>query len=149
MINESLRVGDKTTGRFSVEIELVNNRDRILAETGAIPEDDVRQTTLQGTVDSDAARLVLPESVADQLGLEEAPEATVRYADQRTATRRTAQEIRLRLLDREGVFSAILEPDRTTALIGRFVLNALDLLIDRSNQTLQPRDVDRIVVEIE
>ena len=149
MINESRRQGDKPMGRFAVEITLVNKRDRILAEAGAIPDDDVRQTTLRGTVDSGAARLVLPESVADQLGLEEAPEATVRYADQRTATRRTAQELRLRLLDREGVFSAILEPDRTTALIGAIVLEELDLLIDCANETLYPRDPNRIVAEIE
>lgn len=149
MIIESRRMGADEMGRFAVDVTLINNRDRILAQAGAIAEDEVRQTTLKGVVDSGAARLVLPETIADQLGLEEAPDATVRYADQRTASRRTAQEVRLRLLDREGVFSAILEPERTTALIGAIVLEELDLLVDCTNQSLHPRDPDRIVAEIE
>ncbi len=136
-------------GRFSVEITLINNRDRILAEAGALEEGNVRQMTLEGTVDSGAARLVLPESVADQLGFEEVGEARVRYADRRLATRRIVTEVRLRLGGREAVFDAILEPDRTTALIGAIVLETLDLLIDCTNETLHPRDPDRIVAEIE
>lgn len=149
MIVEMRRKGAEQMGRFTVEITLINNRDRLAAQLGVLPPDQVRQMTLPGLVDSGAARLVLPEKVADELGLEEAPDATVRYADQRTASRRTAQEIRLRLLEREGVFSAILEPDRTTALIGAIVLEELDLLVDCTNHTLHPRDPDRIVAEIE
>lgn len=143
------RNGKDDMGRFAVEITVINNQDRNAAAIGALPPEKIRHTTLQGVVDSGAARLVLPESVADQLGLELAGEAKVRYADQRTATRRMAGEIRLRLMDREGVFTAVLEPDRTTALVGAIVLEELDLLVDCTAQTLHPRDPDRIVSEIE
>lgn len=143
------RNGKDDMGRFAVEITVINNQDRNAAAIGALPPEKIRHTTLQGVVDSGAARLVLPESVADQLGLELAGEAKVRYADQRTATRRMAGEIRLRLMDREGVFTAVLEPDRTTARVGAIVLEELDLLVDCTAQTLHPRDPDRIVSEIE
>ena len=141
--------GSECMGRFSVEFTVINNRDRNSAAVGALGSDQVRQTTLSGVVDTGAARLVLPESIADQLGLERTGEAQVRYADQRRATRPMAGEIRVRLMDREGVFSAVLEPDRKTALIGAIVLEELDLVVDSTTQTLQPRDPDRIVSEIE
>jgi hypothetical protein len=41
------------------------------------------------------------------------------------------------------------EPDRTTAVIGAIVLEALDLLVDCRTQTLQPRDPSGIIAEIE
>lgn len=136
-------------GRFSVEILVQNSIDRNLAQAGAIPAENVRQTTLQGVVDTGATRLVLPENIADQLGLEPAGETKVRYADQRTAVRKRVGEVRLRLLDRESVFSAVVEPNRTTALIGAIVLEELDLMVDCTTQTLHPRDPDRIISEIE
>jgi hypothetical protein len=73
----------------------------------------------------------------------------VRYADQRTATRRRVANVWLRLLEREGVFSAIIGPDRETALIGAIVLEELDLVVDCVTQTLHPRDPHHIVSEIE
>jgi predicted aspartyl protease len=141
--------GEPDVGRFSVEFVVANHSDRVRAEAGEIPPDQVRQTRLQGIVDSGAARLVLPENAVKDLGLAPAGEATVRYADLHTATRPMVKYVALELLGREGVFSAIPEPDRTTALIGAIVLEELDLLVDCTTQTLYPRDPDRIVSEIE
>ena len=76
-------------------------------------------------------------------------QATVRYADQRTSTRPVVEEVRLELLGRHGTFSAIVEPDRTTALIGAIVLETLDFLVDSAKRRLSPRDPNRIVAEIE
>lgn len=145
----TVNAGDVGMGRFSVEVTVSNNSDRHAAELGLIAAEAIRQATIQGVVDTGAARLVLPESLARQLGLPEAGEARVRYADQRTATRRMATEVRLRLLGREGIFSAVLEPDRTTALVGAIVLEELDFVVDCTTQSLHPRDPDRIVSEIE
>lgn len=136
-------------GRFAVEFLAVNNEDRTLAAAGFLPAEQVRQVVVKGIVDTGAARLVLPERVATELGLPTSGEATVRYADQRTAVRRMVGEVRVRLLDREGVFTAVLEPARETALIGAIVLEELDLIVDCTTQTLHPRDPQRIVSEIE
>ena len=43
----------------------------------------------------------------------------------------------------------MLEPDRTTALVGAIVLEDLDLLVDCSKQRIYPRDAEGIVAEIE
>jgi predicted aspartyl protease len=93
--------------------------------------------------------LVLPETVARQLSLVKSGEATVRYADHRTATREIAEDVDVEILGRRNTFTAIVEPGRTDALIGAIVLEALDMLVDCVTQTLHPRDPERIFAEIE
>lgn len=136
-------------GRISLEFKVVNNQDLILAKRGGLAADEVRSQMIDGIIDTGAAQLVLPESLATTLGLEDEGTATVRYADQRTAVRRTVTDVRLFLLGRTGVFSAIVEPSRSNALIGAIVLEALDLIVDCATQKVHPRDPDRIVAEIE
>jgi len=55
----------------------------------------------------------------------------------------------LELLGRHGVFSAVVEPERSDALIGAIVLEELDLLVDCTTQSLYPREPDSILTEIE
>lgn len=57
--------------------------------------------------------------------------------------------VQLSYAGRDSVFNAIVEPDRESALIGDIVLEDIDLIVDRTRQTLAPRDPDRIVSEIE
>ena len=56
---------------------------------------------------------------------------------------------RLQIQGRDGVFSAIVEPGRSEALIGAIVLEDLDFLVDCAQQKLIPRDPTYIVSEIE
>jgi hypothetical protein len=53
------------------------------------------------------------------------------------------------LLGHDGVFTAVVEPKRKTALIGAIVLEDLVFLVDRTLQQLVPRDPRFIVSEIE
>jgi predicted aspartyl protease len=136
-------------GRVTVEFTVTNNSDRVLSDAGHLPADQVRRVRLKGIVDTGAAMLVLPESVARQLGLPKTGEANVRYADHRTATREIVGQVEAEVEGRRNLFTAIVEPGRTDALIGAIVLEALDLLVDCRTQTLHPRDPDRIIAEIE
>lgn len=138
-----------TMGRVTVEFTLANYRDVIAAEDGTLAPEAVRRVTLQGVVDTGATRLVLPEAVITQLGLTPSGEATVRYADRRSARRAVVKNVSVELLGRQGVFTALVEPDRVDALIGAIVMEDLDFLVDCATQTLQPRDPDRIVSEVE
>src|ERR1700730_15025980 len=95
---------ERPVGRFSIEVELANERDVIRAESGDIPAEKVRKTTIRGVVDSGAPRLVIPESVAKQLGVDVSGSAKVRYADGRTAERSIARLVRLAYGGRESVF---------------------------------------------
>src|SRR5438270_7953808 len=101
---------ESKVGRFSVDVELANDEDLVRAKIGLIPSDQVRRVTIRGVVDSGATRLVIPATIAQQLGLEVTGSAQVRYADGRTATRSIANRIHLTYGGRDSVFNAIVEP---------------------------------------
>lgn len=136
-------------GRVIVEVALANHEDMILSDAGMLPPEQVRRMTFSGVIDTGATRLVLPQQVAKELGLRVSGETVVRYADQRAAKRKVAPYVQLKLLGRESVFSAVIEPRRKDALIGAIVLEELDLLVDCNRQRLIPRDPERIISEIE
>src|ERR1017187_10058516 len=136
--------------RFTVDFEVVNNEDLIEAKHGHLDPRKVRRKTIRGVVDSDAAELVLPLSIAKELGLPlRAKKVKVKYADGRRGVRTEVEEIRLFLQGRDAVFSAIVEPARETALVGAIVLEQLDLLVDCKKGRLLPRDPDNKLTEIE
>ena len=110
---------DDAMGRVSVEVTLGNYEEIVLAQVGGRSGETVRQVQLLGIVDTGASRLVLPERVVQQLGLPSAGEVTVRYADQRTATRPLVKGVWLKLQGRESIFSAVVEPDREYLAGGR------------------------------
>lgn len=136
-------------GRVTIEAKITNGADVVLHESGHLAADQVRQLAVRGIVDTGAAMLVLPETVARHLGLVKTSEANVRYADHRTANRDIVGNVRVEILGRHNLFSAIVEPGRTDASFGAIVLEALDMLVDCRTQSLHPRDPDRIIAEIE
>jgi predicted aspartyl protease len=136
-------------GRETLDLSLANYRDLVDLQAGRLAPDQVRRARVAGIIDTGAARLVLPETVATRLGAPKMKETIVRYADGRTATRAMVNEVHLSLLGREGIFNAIVEPDRTEALVGAIVLEDLDLIVDCATQSVHPRDPDHIVSEVE
>jgi predicted aspartyl protease len=136
-------------GRFHIEFEIANNDDVVAARLGNIGAKEIRRMTIRGVVDSGAARFVLPKKAADALGLRVKRKVRVRYADRRGAVRNEVEGVRVTLLGRDDVFSAVVEPRRQDALIGAIVLETLDLLVDCTHQRLVPRDPDFIVSELE
>lgn len=140
---------DIRMGRFAVNVELANNNDRVRALAGDIAEERVRRLRVRGFVDSGAARLVLPQSVVERLGLPVSEMVAVRYADGRRKERPLATDVHLTYNGRSSIFNAVVEPDRDSALIGAIVLEDLDLVVDCGRQKLVPRDPEHIVSEIE
>jgi len=140
---------ERFIGRFSVEVELANDKDIVRAEAGIISPEQVRRVRIRGVIDSGATRLVIPESVAVKLGLEYSGQVTVRYADGRSADRSLAQRVHLSYGGRASVFNAIVEPGRESVLAGAIVLEDLDFLVDCVGQRLVPRDPKQIVSEAE
>ncbi len=141
--------GSAEMGKINVEVALANNRDVQQFEAGSLAAEKVRRTKISGLVDTGASHLVLPESVANQLGVPDLGTAPVRYADQRKEIRRVVDQVEVELLGRRGTFKAVVEPARTDALIGAIVLEDLDLLVDCRTQTLHPRDPKQVIYEID
>ena len=136
-------------GRVKVELSVVNNRDRVAADLGVIPESAIRRVTPTGVVDTGATRPVLPGSAVEALGLEPVSAVTARYADRRGATVAVVDNVLVELLGRTSIFKALVEPDRTDALIGAIVMEDLDLLVDCTRETIYRRDPDMVISEIE
>jgi predicted aspartyl protease len=141
--------GAETVGRISVDIEVANNDDLALVRRGLLRPDQVRRETIRGVIDSGATKLVLPQAVVKRMGLPLGDPIKVRYADGRRAQRREVKGVFVQLLGRDGIFTAISEPKRETALIGAIVLEDLDLLVDCVDQRLIPRDPSGPTCEIE
>jgi len=136
-------------GRVATDVELVNYRDRVLAEAGSLSPDKIRRVRLEAIVDTGASHLVIPKFAADALGVSIVGETSVRYADHHRASRKIVNDVEVTLLSRSGVFRAIVEPDRKDALLGAIVLEDMDFIVDCRDQKLIPRDPDRILTEIE
>ncbi|MBI2805556.1 MAG: retroviral-like aspartic protease family protein [Planctomycetes bacterium] len=131
-------------------MEVLNNRDVDSALSGDMDWTKIRHKTIQGIVDTGATRLVLPLSIVKELGLPLSDnQIEVRYANGRKSLRTEVREVLVRLQGREGVYRAIVEPKRDTALIGAIVLEDMDFLVDCTKLRLVPRDPDHIVSEIE
>lgn len=140
---------EEEVGRLTVEFEVANNEDIVAARLGNLATSAIRREKIRGLVDSGATRLVLPSAVAARLGLRAAAPGKVQYADGRSEMRDRVDGVYAELQGRSGVFSAIVEPRRTEALIGAIMLEDLDFLVDCAQQKLVPRDPSYIVSEIE
>src|SRR5437867_427447 len=120
-----------------------------MSSAAGIKSEQVRRVKLPGVVDSGATRLVLPKRVVEQLGLPLGEKVKVVYADKRHGLRHKVSNVWLKMLSRDSVFDALVEPKRNTALIGAIVLETLDYVVDYIAQKVAPRDPKYIVSEIE
>jgi predicted aspartyl protease len=136
-------------GRFSVEFDVINHQDVVGAKLGVIPPEKIRRAHLSGVVDTGAARLVLPSSVVAALGLPETGQITVRFADGRRDQKAVVGDVQVEIQNRSSVFTAVVEPGRTDALIGAIVLEELDFVPDCTAQVLVPRDPGGMFAELD
>ncbi|MBI3099201.1 MAG: hypothetical protein HYY93_13320 [Planctomycetes bacterium] len=93
-------------------------------------------------VDNGSSFTVLPATVAAQLRLISGGPVWVRYADERRARKEKVQGLKLRipgLPDREITTDALVEPKRTTVLLGCEELERLDMVADHKAGVLRPR----------
>jgi len=131
-----------------IAVTLANNCDVQNAAVGAIPSEQVRQLTLQAVVDTTAAHMVLPTTIAEQLGLSTVAQATVDCGQGRFVIRDMV-ELQTELLGRQGTCRTIVDPDRMTPVIGFILLGELDLVADYANQRVYPRDPAGMTTEVE
>jgi predicted aspartyl protease len=130
--------GSKQVSCFSVEVELINYSDELFQQLE--PEHQVRSARVRGPVDSGASMPIIPEQVADELGLPDSGQtAEVTLADGSVIDRKIVTALKLGWQDRWGLFDAVVEPGRQDILIGAIVMERLDLLVDCRREQLIPR----------
>ena len=101
-------------------------------------------------VDTRATLLVLPESVSKELELPVIRTQTVKYANEDQADREVVYGVELEICDRKGVFEAIVEPNKTYALLGAVVMETLDLILEPRDLRIYPNPRSKLpMAEIE
>jgi predicted aspartyl protease len=140
---------EDAVGRITIDVKLANRLDVEKCNEGSLAPADVRRAIIPGTVENGASYLILPARVAKKLGVPKAGKTKVKYADRRVASREMVDLVEVELVGRKGTFRAVLEPNRTTALIGAMVLEDLDILVDSRRERIYPRDPECFTAEAE
>ena len=126
-------------GEIVVDAELENPIDRGVFERGYGRESDIRRTSVRAVVDTGMVMLMLPQNVVERLGAALSGTVIVTYADERREERSTAGPFTLRLCNRSMPVDCVVGPPVSEPLIGRIVLERLDLIADCTNRILVPR----------
>ena len=127
---------DGRMGKVMQRIKLTNSYDEDAVIRGHLGAEEVRTTEIEALVDTGATMMVLPADAVSHLGLLPAGHRKVRYADGRVAEVPWVGGIRIMILGREAIISALVEAAGTTPLIGQIPLEELDLLVDPKSREL-------------
>ncbi|MXY28337.1 aspartyl protease [Candidatus Poribacteria bacterium] len=116
--------------RHTTKIEIANLKDMFLAEAGIIPQEDVRQLTVEDVlVDTGATRLSLPKPLIDQLGLAPVGNARTMTANG-IASRTIYSAVEFTVMERKGNIQVTDLPANAPVLVGHIILEMLDLCVD-------------------
>lgn len=118
-------------------IKLANRVDEELAARGDLDPGQIRTVVIEALVDTGATMLVLPADVVEKLGVRILGHRNVRYADGRTKPTPWVGDVKIVILGRETVVTALVEAAGTTPLIGQIPLEELDLLVDPKSRELR------------
>lgn len=124
-------------GKVMENITLTNSYDEDKVRSGYWQPEQVRSLQIEALVDTGATMLILPADVVEGLGLREMGRRKVRYANGEEDTVPWVGGVRLTILGRDMIASALVEPAGTTALIGQIPLEELDLIVDPKSRTLR------------
>ena len=133
------------------KITLTNSYDEEKVRcSGYWRPEEVRSVEIDALVDTGAMTLVLPADVVENLGLREAGRRKVRYANGDVAEIPWVAGVRLTVLGRETVTTALVERAGKTPRIGQIPLEELDLLVDPTSLALRvnPDSPDAPLLEL-
>jgi clan AA aspartic protease len=124
-------------GKVMEKIKLTNSYDEDRVQRGEWRPEQVRSLEIDALVDTGATMLILPADVVERLGLREQGRRNVVYADGRKDEIPWIGGVRVTVLGREMIASALVVPAGTTALIGQIPLEELDLIVDPKSRALK------------
>jgi clan AA aspartic protease len=131
-------------GEVRTEVTLVNARDAGNAQSGFIPETEVRRLTVNAVVDTGAWTLVINEETREKLGLrvEETGETTV--AGGGTVPSGITEPVRVYWKNRRTTCEAVVIPGEEDVLLGALPLEGMDLMVHPKTQEVVGAHGDRI-----
>ena len=128
--------GDRPMGEVRARIKFTNVDDVMRFERGEISESDVRRFEVDAVVDAGAIQTVIPQAVADALGVSIRGKRPVRYADSRSEIVGVTFPLIAEIMGRDTAEECLVLGSEV--LIGQTMLEKTDLLVDCANARLVP-----------
>ena len=126
--------GIKNIGAVKTQVKLTNAIDEALISRGLLAPRLLLECEIEALVDTGSVYLVISAEMVQQLGLRLIGQQLVKYADGRQETVGVTEAILIKIEGRRTTEDALVTGDEV--LIGRVVLEKLDLLVDCRNQRL-------------
>jgi len=104
---------------------------------------------IEAVIDTGATMSVLPMDLIQKLGLEKIDEVNVRYADNSVKRKEVYGWVILEIAGRKAVFDVLAENEGAQPLIGRIVLERLDLVEPSTRRVIpNPRSPETTMIKI-
>jgi clan AA aspartic protease len=128
---EGIEMGD-----VWVDVKLTNATDEILMRTGQKTLDQVRSLQIEALVDTGAVKCVMPESIADKLGLGRSRTRKVMLADGSSHEVPSSDPVLLEIMGRQVYEEFYVFGNEV--LIGQTALESTDLFVDCNGRRVVP-----------
>ncbi|KAM3103527.1 hypothetical protein ACKFKF_00530 [Phormidesmis sp. 146-12] len=128
------------TGAVYTQVTITNSADQEMIKRGVLAPQQLRQYQGRALIDTEVVRLVIPQTVAEQLGLRIRSQQLARFADGSEELVGVTEGIMIECEGRSTTDEALVVGDEI--LIGQVILEKLDLLPDYKNQCLIPANPD-------
>ncbi len=123
-------------GLVHADILLVNPFDAVSAESGILPQEDVRKIEVRALVDSGAMPLTINEEIALQLDLKVRDQVDVALADGTHHKCDLVGHVDIRFKNRSTSCRALVLPGADEVLLGVIPMEGMDVMIDPVTQQL-------------
>jgi clan AA aspartic protease len=123
-------------GHVNAKITLKNIFDVKKAKEGSLPENKIRQSTVDAMVDTGATMMVSNKKLFQQLGLDVIGERQTTLANNAKETCKITEPVEINWESRSVVMSALVVEDAPDSLLGVLPLEGMDLIVDTVNQKL-------------
>ncbi|MCL2809281.1 MAG: aspartyl protease family protein [Treponema sp.] len=135
-------------GLVHTEITLKNRNDMMKAEENLIPNNKIRQLTVNALVDTGAWTMVINEETRAKLGLERTRTKTGTLADGSKAVYDVVGPLEIIWKNRGVLCEAMVIPNAEINLLGAIPLEAMDLMIHPSSQEVIGAHGDEVIVSV-
>jgi clan AA aspartic protease len=131
-------------GEVRTEITLVNMEDQADARRGYIPQDQVRQLTVNAVVDTGAMTLIINEETREKLGLRVEETSEVTLAGGVKAPCRVTETVKICWKNRRTACEAVIISDEEDVLLGALPLEGMDLMVHPLRQEVIGAHGDKV-----
>ena len=133
-------------GEVNIAVKLTNTVDEALAARKELAKSKVRTLVDVGIVDTGAIALILPERIANQLGLQRVDRQIAVYANGASEEVDITEPVTVEIMGRKTVEEAMVLGD--DILIGQTVLEKTDFMVDCRERRLLPRHPEGAVFKV-